>query len=662
MRKRHSIALIAAIAGLFCSTAAWAQEADTTVAASPDTTINWAARHIGLYPKQEANKLYRLKIGGFYRFFGTHRIMSPDYLVDAGSTVNVMPRRELFLTDDSQLPNLQLNIDGRAADNVSFGFDLFMFQFYEGDIQPAYSGQLSESDRPDIFNPVVSSRLGENLSLNLGMTLRGGYQTSHGSFNVAMGGTQWVSMSDLTLASFRGYNRYSLFERNPWDPMGKSVADRYSQYYNDGAINQDTRWGEQAFQGLQVNATELPGKLSATILYGKTNLNGGFATIPNIGYGGQVRRALNDGQYIGYNTFNNQTWTDSLNEESIGFNIHTLEYNLKFNDIQLLGEIGAGRYFSPVHDLDYGEAIQLRFRFPKSITKLPLELQVFRIHQNVINNTSVFWNTSIIEANAAVVVSPTAGAADVLRPFASSMVGVGQMTNNRQGLSLNAETEVKDLKIAVGMAASGELQATSNIITYSPVVNSLTRSRLWRWDFVNDVGPYDRYSKVFRGTYDKVYLTDDSLSIPVNAKRFNALEVQGKYSTKLAGRNLWINYLGRYNSVQTKWSPITVFNEDAYVRHYASELELYFQVHKNAVLTSYAGYERVIANYNTEVDDITRRPRNMTGRGVGLGLDYTLGRNTGLFIRHRFFGFEDASFANDKFNGHETLVELKMFF
>ena len=194
------------------------------------------------------------------------------------------------------------------------------------------------------------------------------------------------------------------------------------------------------------------------------------------------------------------------------------------------------------------------------------------------------------------------------------------------------------------------------------MVNSLTRSRLWRWDFVNDVGPYDRYSKVYRGTYDEVMLTDDILGVAVNAKRFNAMEVQGKYNMKVLKRNLWVFFLGRYNSAQKKWSPITVFNEDAYVRHYASELELYYQFHEKAVLTGYAGYERILGNYDTQVDDFTRRPRNMTGRGIGVGLDYTLGKNTGLFIRHRFFDFEDSSFSNDTFNGHETLVEIKMFF
>lgn len=646
---------------LLVSSAGWAQE--TKPAAAPaDSGISWAAQHIGLYPKQEPSKLHRLKVTGYYRFTGTHRILNGDYLVDAGSGPATMARRELFLADDSQLPNLELLIQGRPSAKTTFGFDLFMFQFLRGDIGQAYSPQVSEADRPSIFQPLNGTRLGQNMGLNLGMTLNGGYESSNGTYNVALGGTQWVSLSDLTLASFRGYNRYLLFERNPWDPIGKGVEDRYNQLYDNGGINQDTRWGEQAFSGLNFSATELPLDLSLRVLYGKTQLNGGFQVIPNTSYGGQLRKNLNNGMYVGINSFNSQTWSDSLNRESIGFNIHTAEYNLAWKGIQFLGEIGMGRYFSPVHQLDWGEAVQLKFRFPKALTKLPFELAVYRINENVINNTAVFWNTAIVEANAAQLLEASGGVADILRPFASSMVAVGQMTNNRQGISLNTQLKTGNLQTSIGLNASGELKALSNTITYSPVVNALTRSRLWRWNFVNDVGPYDRYSVVYRGTYDKVQLTDDSAGVAVNPKRFNNIEVMSMYRAKVAGRNFWLFFLGQYNSAQAKWSPITVFSEDAYLRQYSSQLEVYFQFHKRAVLTGYAGYERVIANYQTEVDDFTRRPRNMTGQGLGIGLDYTLGRNTGLYIRHRVFGFEDTSFTNDTFSGHETLVELKMFF
>jgi hypothetical protein len=39
-----------------------------------------------------------------------------------------------------------------------------------------------------------------------------------------------------------------------------------------------------------------------------------------------------------------------------------------------------------------------------------------------------------------------------------------------------------------------------------------------------------------------------------------------------------------------------------------------------------------------------------------------LGRNAQLYVRNRWFAFEDESFPLDKFKGQETLVELKIFF
>jgi opacity protein-like surface antigen len=56
------------------------------------------------------------------------------------------------------------------------------------------------------------------------------------------------------------------------------------------------------------------------------------------------------------------------------------------------------------------------------------------------------------------------------------------------------------------------------------------------------------------------------------------------------------------------------------------------------------------------------RPRNQTGEGYGLGIDYTVAKNTSLFLRHRWFSFEDTSFERDQFNGTETILELKLTF
>jgi len=46
----------------------------------------------------------------------------------------------------------------------------------------------------------------------------------------------------------------------------------------------------------------------------------------------------------------------------------------------------------------------------------------------------------------------------------------------------------------------------------------------------------------------------------------------------------------------------------------------------------------------------------------GLGLDFSMSKNTALYVRHRYFTFEDRNFEFAKFAGHETSVELKITF
>jgi hypothetical protein len=120
--------------------------------------------------------------------------------------------------------------------------------------------------------------------------------------------------------------------------------------------------------------------------------------------------------------------------------------------------------------------------------------------------------------------------------------------------------------------------------------------------------------------------------------------------------------MNRYSSVQRQWSPITVFNSSAYVRQYSNELEAYYNIRERVVLAGYLGYERVIANYETELDAETLKPRDQEGIGVGLGLDISLGKNAGFYLRHRWFSFTDRNFSLDQFSGQETLAEIKIFF
>jgi hypothetical protein len=651
MTRLYLIFLVA-----FTSLSLCAQDQDSITPIAPIAGDEYL---MGMFPKEEPARIRQLSVSGFYRFFSTYTIMDDPYLLDEPSLSNT-PDRTLFIGDDSQLPNLWMNIAGRPTANTSFSMDVFMFQFLDANLGESYGTQTIDSLRPTVYAPRQAARLGGALGLNLGINLLGTYDTDIGSFTARMGGTHWYYLSDLTFASFRGYNRFTLFERNPWDPVQRSVTDRYDKFYKEGSTQQDLRWGNKAFHGLILEGASLPSDLSFSFLAGKTELNGGYNLLPNYSTGGRLRHDSDKG-FQSFNSFNSRTYTDSLNKSSVGFNIHTLELAQDFADFKIHAELGGGRYYAPGYESGWGEALNVKVTTRKDVLRFPIELHAFRISPKVINNNAVFWNTSISEVNNNTLPTGVASV-ETLRPFASSIVPIGLMTNNRQGLNLNSDLEFGKLKIALGYGVSAEIEAVSNSITFSHSVNQLTRSRFWRWNFTPDMGPYQRYNVVYRDAYETVQLTDDVLGEVVNKKYFNTAEIQAKYNTEVFGKELYFFFLGRYASVAPEFHALMPLNETAYVRQYSNELEIYFQASKKVMITNYLGYERILGNYATQVDELSRRPRNQEGIGLGTGLDLSLGKNALFALRHRYFQFEDRSFSLDKFSGQETMVEIKVFF
>lgn len=631
------------------------------VVAQEDTVKPAHTSELGLFPKQSPDELYRVAVSGFYRFYGTQTRNFIPYPL-TGSGLQTTPINQIFIGDDTQLPTLQLNISGRPSLKTSWAFDIYTYQYLNGVLGSSYGGQVADSLRPSIQNPLEGTRLGGSMILNLGINFTATHETSFGSFTLRTGGIQWHVLSDLTMGSFRGYNRFTLFERNPWDPITNGVFERYDKYFIEGAVDQDVRWGNRAFKGFALDAAELPGDFKAKILIGKTELNGGFNATPNLSYGGQLVKQLNTGRFYGINTINSVTYADSLANEKVGFNAITFEVNEKIKDFGIHVEAGTGKYFSPVNNDGWGEMVSATIISPIK-NKLPVfSLHAFRIAPEVVNNNSVFLNSSIVEYTTNDIPAGSIGSNAVLRQTGSAMLRMGMMSNNRQGLDLNIEKTWENLAFNIGIGMTGEISPISNTITFGHPINGLTRARFWRFAYPSNVGPYDRYSVIFRDIYETVNLSDDSSGVAVYKKYFSVIEPQVKYKTKLFNKPLYIFFLGYYSTAQRDWSVIPVFTEEAYIRQYASEIEIYYSLTKGLVLSGYYGYERTLGNYQTDIDEETRRPRNQTGNGYGAGLDIDLGRNAILYVRNRWSNFKDINFVDDTFRNQETIVELKIFF
>ena len=91
-------------------------------------------------------------------------------------------------------------------------------------------------------------------------------------------------------------------------------------------------------------------------------------------------------------------------------------------------------------------------------------------------------------------------------------------------------------------------------------------------------------------------------------------------------------------------------------------MEFYFKVNSNLIITNFLGWERIIANYYTNTDLITYRPRNQSGLSFATGFDLSISKNAALYFRQRWMNYQDKSFIKDRYIGTESTLELKIFF
>lgn len=600
--------------------------ADSSVYFTKSTSSYSSNYH--LYKPQAV--LQSLEVSGYYRFFANYRKLNDAYPHLEANKTNI------FIGDDSQIPQLMLNINGHASSNTEFGTDLFMWTPWRGE------GEKENTK-----------------GLNLGVNLYGNFSTSLGNFEVKTGGITWYALSPFTFQTSKGNNRYSLFDRNPWDPHTKQIDSRYSEFYSLGAINQDQRWGNQAFQGFIFEGTQLPNDFSFNLMYGKTQFDGGLSAVPNSSYGGRLKKSYSKNKnFIALNTFNNTSYLDSLEKATVGFNITTIEFTQFIQKLKIYGEIGAGRKFTSTEKKNWGEALSLKLSYPIA-NKFPTELHCFRISPDVFNNSSVFINSSIQETTQLAAGQTRA----VLIPVSSALLPMGQLSNNRQGVELNTNLDFGPFKNSIGYANSTEIENVSSKLTYGHAFNNLALSRFWRWDFPSNVGPYNNLNKIYRAVYETVNLTElDTAGMPLKKKYFNTIELNSKFKTSLFEKDLFIFYLGSFNSVQNFGSAFVNFSEKSLLRAYYHQVETYYTLTSKLVWCNYLGFERIIANYSTQTDVVSKRPKNQKGFSVATGLDITLSKGVGLYLRQRWMNYHDTSFANDKYSGYETTVELKMFF
>ncbi len=594
-----------------------------------------------------------LDAGGYFRAYLWGRSMNNDY-TNPGGAGALGTGKVLNIGDGNYDPVMMMYVGGAPTLNTSIGTELVL-----ADPWTAYNGPAAPARA---FNTYFN------------MVLRGNTNTKFGNFGVVAGGIQWTQLSPFTFGSNVGYQRYSIWERRPWDPVG-NVNTRYASYYYNGTINQDTRFGTRAFKGFMLSGYDMPFKTSMDFFYGKTDINGGFdrevLVKPKSNVGGKVTKHFNNNNRISLNTFHSFIRTDSINSKvDVQWNIITTEYNFNFKGFNLNGEIGMGGYESPTYKRSWGEGVLVNLITPKNYTLLPFNLRFFQIDKSFTSNVSQFSNTSIQEVTSGFL---SVGGAQVLAPFGGNMGAVGDLANNRRGGAINTEVKVWKFKVGAGLQMESELEKMGNkdIVTYGHRINGLTWSRLpGEFPYFPGMGPNGRVKTIYRGAYETVGIFENPIdSTPIHRKHYSAFDLQVKFKAKFLNKDVYFYNLNTAMSVQNKFTPFPVFSEKAYINARYHEAEIYYHLSRSLVVSLYGGLEYVKGNKYTDtttaltgVDGITGKARDQVGKAFGVGVDFSISSSTALYLRQRWFSFDDKYFKDEDFIGNEATIELKIFF
>ena len=590
-----------------------------------------------------------ISFSGYYRFLGFVRNQQETFPNNSGKTVVISSG------DAYREPMFLLKLNGKTRDNITFGADLMLNSLYKG---PA-------------------ANFAQALTLNLGLNLSTSIATKHGIFNFKSGGVSWYRQSRLTVWGNRSFNRTSIFERRPQTPLNKIPINRYSKYYKSGLIDQGIRYGSRAFQGIFLQGSKLPLNFSVKGVVGKSNFNRSITeTSDNFTGSFQIKNTLSSKLKIAYNYISSWADTDSLSTDKRNYFIHSLELDKKWNKVQIQMELGLGNYSDPIRELGYGEAILLNVKTTKS-TKIPLNLQLYRISPHFVNVTGNFLNTSVLE-----VFPNVEGVGTTVRtPYQSPMVGLGFPVNNRQGIAINADVDLGQLKLNGGIGVFAEIDTSYASLSYIHNVNSQTLSRINV--FAQNWGPYNALNSNYRGVFENVNISDTTTSGLANFKKFfNTIEFQAKYNNKIFGKNYYIFSLTRLNTCQKELKLLPQIGNQTLISQLSEEIDLSIEMNEKTALVLSYGIEKILGNSSTDLGDNPESTttntffeslglenfyrntnyRNQKNTLLGIGFDYKIGNNAMVFYRYNQYRYFDPNFIENHLKGWEMILELKINF
>ena len=286
-------------------------------------------------------------------------------------------------------------------------------------------------------------------------------------------------------------------------------------------------------------------------------------------------------------------------------------------------------------------------------------------------------NTSVLE-----VFPNVEGVGTTIRtPYQSPMVGLGFPVNNRQGLSINADVNLGQLKLNGGIGVFSEIDTSYAALSYMHNVNSQTLSRIYL--FAQNWGPYNALNSTYRGVYENVNISDTTSSGLANFKKFyNTIEFQAKYNNKIFGKNYYIFSLTRLNTCQKDLQLLPQIGSQTLISQLSEEIDFSIELNEKAALVLSYGIEKVLGNSSTDIGDSPEatatnsffeslgldnlyrytNSRNQKNTLLGFGLDYKIGQNAMVFYRYNQYRYFDPNFIENHLKGWEMILELKINF
>ena len=590
-----------------------------------------------------------ISFSGYYRFLGFVRNQQETFPNNSGKTLMISSG------DSYREPMFLLKLNGKTKEKITFAADFMLNSLYKGS----------------------SSDFTQPLTLNLGLNLSTSIATNHGTFNLKSGGVSWYRQSRLTVWGNHSFNRISIFERRPQTPLNKTPIDRYSNYYKSGLVDQGIRYGSRAFQGIFIQGSKLPLNFSLKSVIGKSTFNRSLLeSSDNFTSSFQLKNTLNTNFKVAYNYLSSWADTDSLGGERRNYFIHTFEFDKKWQKIQVQMELGIGNYKDPINKLGHGEAILLNVKTAKTL-KVPINMQLYRISPQFVNVTGNFLNTSVLD-----VFPNVEGVGTTVRtPYQSPIVGLGYPVNNRQGISINADLSLGQLKLNGGIGVFAEIDTSYSALSYIHNVNSQTLSRIYV--FAQNWGPYNALNSTYRGVFENVNIIDTSIAGLTNFKKFfNTIEFQAKYNNKIFGKNYYLFCLTRFNTCQKDFSFFPKIGKQALISQFSEEIDFSIELSEKSALVLSYGIEKILGNSSTDKGDSPQATstntffemlgfdnlyrytnfRNQKNTLFGFGLDYKIGQNAMLFYRYNQYRYFDPNFVENHLKGWEMMLELKINF